>query len=142
MSDLTIEDVFDTHRNPPVFRVGCISISALLMEQQGITFDMTDCQASLRDQGVFSTIKTWLLLPENYTILALYYVYLQGVWHVIVDSPDLPIFHVNEEPPQITPIYRSLYKTGGQQSYELVKIRIEDRWQRTYNPEEVTLEQL
>ena len=141
MSELTIDDVFDTHVEPRVFRVGRISISARLMEQQGITFDMTDCQASLRDQGVFSAIKIWLMLPENYTILTLYYVYLQGVWHIVVDSPDLPILKVGTEPPQITPIYQALYEDG-KTTYELKEIKIEDRWQRTYSPEEVTLEKL
>jgi hypothetical protein len=140
-SDLTVNDILPAPQRE--FRYGTIRISYCLLEQ---LVDIQGCniQREFEDKGVFAELHKKLLLPTNYTIRAIFYAFMENVWEIVVESPDLPLVDQGMYPPEITPVYIMVYDTEfpiqGEKRYELLKIEIEDRWQRTYTPGEITLE--
>lgn len=137
MNDLTVHDILPAPARRE-FRAGIISISYRLLEEFGIDIDGTTTQGEFADKGVFATLHKKLLLPTSYTIRGIFLRWYGPVWNVVVESPDLPVVELGYEPPDITPIYRR--EDDG--TAHLITIKIEEKWQRTYSPEELTLERL
>ena len=141
MTELTVNDLLPAPQRE--FRYGTIRISYHLLEQ---FIDIRGCniQREFEDKGVFAELHKKLLLPANYTIRAIFYAFMENVWDIVVESPDLPPVDQGMYPPEITPIYITVYDAEfpiqENKRYELLKIKIEDRWQRTYSPGEITLE--
>lgn len=90
-------------------RLGVISISseALRGISPAITIDATTTQRELRDQGVLQTLHDYLLLPESYTIKALFYGRRDWrTWELLVESPELPEVPLDQaELPEVQPRY-------------------------------------
>ncbi len=51
-------------------------------------------------------LKKRLLLPDTYTVHAIFYTWMRRQWEIVVEGPDLPALTENVELPQITPIYQ------------------------------------
>jgi hypothetical protein len=86
-----------------------ISLAALQSISPSITIDACSIQRELRDQGVFDRIHRHLLLPDTYTIKAMFYA-RQGdwqQWELWVESPDLPVATTGiiNDLPEIRPTY-------------------------------------
>ncbi len=73
-----------------------------------------DCtiQGEMKAQGVFAAVHRTLLLPDSYTIVAIFYGGLfsyyspQGIdWLILVDSPAIPLADEGALFPRITPHY-------------------------------------
>jgi hypothetical protein len=145
MTDLTANDILDKPAEPIQHHAGVVRIQYDLLKQLDIDIKNCNVQGEFQEKGVFAALQKKLLLPESYTIYGLFLGWPFREWQLVVESPDLPVLEEGCEPPNITPIYRSVYPKYppyGDKTYELVKIMIEDRWQRTYSPQEVTLEVL
>jgi hypothetical protein len=156
VSELTVNDLLPAPQRE--FRAGVISVSYTIMDLFGIDMQGCNTQGEFQDKGVFAELHKRLLLPEAYTIRGIFYRPWSGpIWDIVVESPDLPTVEQGCEAPAITPVYEAIYHepedepgtgeksklfalSGIPKVYRLKEIRIEDRWQRTYNPGEITLE--
>jgi hypothetical protein len=143
MNDLTVNDLLPAPQRE--FRAGVISVSYSLMDLFGIDMRGCNTQGEYQDKGVFADLHKKLLLPDSYTIRGIFYRPWSGpIWDIVVESPDLPPIEQGCEAPAITPVYITVYDAEfpiqENKRYELLKIKIEDRWQQMYNPGEITLE--
>lgn len=142
MSELTVNDILPAPQRE--FQAGVISVSYSLMDLFGIDMRGCNTQGEFQDKGMFADLHKRLLLPESYTIRGIFNRPWSGLWDIVVESPDLPPVQQGSEAPAITPVYITVYDAEfpiqENKRYELLKIRIEDRWQRTYNPGEITPE--
>jgi hypothetical protein len=108
-----------------------------------ITIEATDTQCHLRDIGTFEVLRKLLLLPETYTICAIYKKPNNREWFVLIESPDLPDvrdFAWNDiEYPRIEPTYCQTFnaETGQSEPHlvsltvhaqRIVRITDGDRW--------------
>lgn len=94
---------------------GVIEISHTLLSQETVfseiilqLLDETNTQGMLRDNGTFAELRKRLLLPESYTVFAAMQQHFGHVWHIAVDSVDIPLpdttdpFH---DYPGVKPVY-------------------------------------
>src|SRR2546429_4546101 len=56
-------------------------------------------------QGIFDLFKSFLLLPEQYEIIGVYFDAMRQMWALLLESEDLPPVKVNMEPCHILPKY-------------------------------------
>ena len=141
MSELTVNDILPVPQQE--FRSGVISLYRDALNDLGIDLKGCNTQGEFQEKGVFAELHKKLLLPDSYTIRGIFCQWYMRTWEVVVESPDLPVVDQSHEPPTITPIYTVQYHENGEKldkSYHLKEIKIEDRWQRTYNPGEITPE--
>ncbi len=86
-----------------------ISQEALMGIDPSITFDACSLQRELRDQGVFARLHRYLLLPDSYTIKALFYARHSDwrQWEIWLESPDFPLTGAAwaGELPEVSPVY-------------------------------------
>ncbi len=87
--------------------LGAIYIShGLLGEMDALLdIDSTDVQGKLRNDGVFDRLHRLLLLPESYTIIAIFCETLYGQWRIIVESESIPLVKSGESYPEVKPLY-------------------------------------
>ncbi len=71
-----------------------------------LTIDATDIQGVLRDKGVFAEVHKRLLLPESYTVRAIFYKWMPRQWSIVIEGPDLPRVVEGMEYSQISPVYQ------------------------------------
>lgn len=116
---------------------GIILISSKVMDHLAVGIDLSGCtiQGEFKDSGVFATLREKMLLPESYTIVAIFMRWGIRWWEIVVEHPDLPVLEPGCEPPIITPVYETLYEERADElvkSYHLKEIRIEGR-QKDHN---------
>ena len=137
-TELSLDEVYVPQPREPVHG-GYIRVSYPLFDTLGISLRNCDTQGMLEDNGVFADVHKKLLLPENYQIRHIFFRWPEyGVWQIGVTSPDLPPLEEGVEPPILTPLYQRC-EDG---TTRLLSIKIEDRWQRAYSPDELMLERL
>ena len=88
--------------------VGMILVAKQTFEEMGITIDLITTQGQLRDTGTFERIKTTLLLPASYRVIAVI-VHNPRVWRVFVESDDVPLTSWWEFPLELVPVYTRIY---------------------------------
>src|SRR5260221_8892969 len=52
--------------------------------------DSLTTQGVLREQGTYAEVKKRLLLPDTYTVHAIFYTWMRRQWEIVVEGPDLP----------------------------------------------------
>lgn len=110
---------------------GVLFIRADMLTQLApeITLDTTNTQGQLRDTGVFARLRERLLLPDSYTLVAVFAQNFGREWAILIESPELP--DVGEfswesiEYPRIEPTYCQTYsEETGKYEPHLVKIKV------------------
>lgn len=56
-------------------------------------------------QGIFDLFKSFLLLPDQYAILGVYFDAMRQMWALLLESDDLPELKMNMEPRHLLPVY-------------------------------------
>jgi len=68
--------------------------------------DFCDLQGHIRAAGAFDEAHRLLCLPETYSIVGLFWQWLQHTWSVVVSSQDLPPNEVGFQLPHLRATYR------------------------------------
>lgn len=119
------QDAQNTASAPQRDRCGIIRVSEMDQLIPEISIEDTDTQGMLRNKGVFKGLHDRLLLPESYTIHAIYrYPYQLRTWSILVESPELPECEYGVEYPLLQPFYCVTTENGKQQAH-LVEIKVE-----------------
>ncbi len=107
----------------PTMGYGIISVSGPFLAQLGISLpaDHVTTQGQLRDSGLFAELHTLLLLPETYTIRAMYDRGLSRAWDIGVESADIPVVDEADDLPRLIPTYRR----DADGHVELIEIKVE-----------------
>lgn len=84
--------------------IGVIQVNATLLEDI-LDVNTIDIQARLRDEGVFHRVSERLMLPESYSMVAIFCELLYHRWNIFVESPSIPLVDVGESYPEIHLLY-------------------------------------
>lgn len=88
--------------------IGIMSVQSAIFNQMNPPITFQDCttQRELQAFGVFQRIHDFLLLPETYTIKALFYdAYDKREWSLYLESPEIPTVDEDAPFPVVEPVY-------------------------------------
>jgi hypothetical protein len=107
MQDTTVQIKIEAMNTYTPRHLGAIYITHGLFGEMDALLDInsTDVQSKLRDDGMFDRMHQLLLLPESYTIVAIFCDVLYGQWRIIVESDSIPLVKPGDSYPEVKPLY-------------------------------------